>query len=513
MAKRISELRTVNKSANTSREYVLLSNIDSNSSTKLALNDIFPTLQSGKVTGSVTEGTAGTTVQDIFVGGGAGSAVGGTDKSVLIFKGLNVEDTNGALKIRTDVSTADSNKKNIVIELTQSSIDLNVASNSNAKFLSETGGKNTLNLGTSSHYTGTLPVNAGGTGTTTLTDGSLLVGNGTGAVNNVGTMAKGAIVVGTSAGTNPAVVTVGANNTVLVADSTQANGVKWDKPVVTSIDANVDIQLNANNIEMQGGWINGSDTDNRGIYLNTTNDHVYIGDGTTYSTSALNVEGNISVGNSTGNSAQTISMKSCTSGASPALTLAGCDNADDTHGGNVTLRAGAGETNGNGGRVTIAGGLKSGTGTAGTVEIKTNDTASVTVDQNNDVTLNNGSLIVLGATDGLVHSGRGSVTQTTGLNNGVTINATSGIITLFGAALNAAAETDFLVTNSTVQADSLILLTVQCPASASAVDGATMVAQLDTVSAGSFNIRLSNPGGSNTSTNAHKIHFLVINNS
>ena len=161
---------------------------------------------------------------DIFVGGGAGSAVGGTDKSVLIFKGLNVEDTNGALKIRTDVSTADSNKKNIVIELTQSSIDLNVASNSSAKFLSETGGKNTLNLGTASHYTGTLPVNAGGTGATTLTDGSLLVGNGTGAVNNVGTMAKGAIVVGTSAGANPAVVAVGANNTVLVADSTQTNG-------------------------------------------------------------------------------------------------------------------------------------------------------------------------------------------------------------------------------------------------------------------------------------------------
>lgn len=135
MAQRISDLRTANKSGNTSREYVLLSNIDSNSSSKLALNDIFPTLQSGKTSGAVTEGTAGTSVQDIFVGGGVGSSIASADKSVLVFKGFNVEDTNGALKIRTDVSTSDANKKNIVIELTQSNIDLNVASNSTAKFL------------------------------------------------------------------------------------------------------------------------------------------------------------------------------------------------------------------------------------------------------------------------------------------------------------------------------------------------------------------------------------------
>ena len=85
MARRISELRTVNKAANTSREYLLLSNIDSNSSTKIGLNDVLPTLQSGKTAGSVTQGTAGTTVQDLFVGGGVGSSVANTDKSILIF--------------------------------------------------------------------------------------------------------------------------------------------------------------------------------------------------------------------------------------------------------------------------------------------------------------------------------------------------------------------------------------------------------------------------------------------
>ena len=85
MATKVSQLRTANKASNTSREFVLLSNIDSNSSTKLALNDILPTLQSGKTSSSVSAGTAGTTVQDIFVGGGVGSSIKNSDKSILIF--------------------------------------------------------------------------------------------------------------------------------------------------------------------------------------------------------------------------------------------------------------------------------------------------------------------------------------------------------------------------------------------------------------------------------------------
>ena len=74
-------------------------------------------------------------------------------------------------------------------------------------------------------------------------------------------------------------------------------------------------------------------------------------------------------------------------------------------------------------------------------------------------------------------------------------------------------QADFAVTNSTVQSDSVILLTVQSPAAASATNNATLVAQLDEVNNGSFNVRLSNPGAGDTSTSAHKIHFLVINNS
>jgi len=120
---------------------------------------------------------------------------------------------------------------------------------------------------------------------------------------------------------------------------------------------------------------------------------------------------------------------------------------------------------------------------------------------------------VAGSALGYSDDDTGSVTQATNKGTGVTLNTTSGVITLAGVALSAAAEADFAVTNSTVQADSVILLTVQSSAAASATDNATLCAQLDEVNAGSFNVRLTNPGAGNVDTNAHKIHFLVINNS
>ena len=510
MARRISELRTANKAGNTSREFVLLSNIDSNSSTKLALNDIFPTLQSGKISSGGVTGTLGNTVQDLFVGGGAGSSVANTDKSVLIFKGINATDTNGALKIKTDTSNADSNKKNIVIDLDQSAIKLNVASNTTAKFLSEATGSNPLDLQDTSHYLANryLPVGAGGTGTNTFTSNGLLYGAGSSAVAAMGQLASGSLVIGTGAA--PTAFPIGAqNDMVLTVDSGQSNNLVWKKPVVSTFAASTDIDFAGNDVDMGGGWLTGSGTNGQGIYINTTNDHVYFGDGTTYATSVVNIDSTISLGTSTGSTATSITAKPSTSGASSKLSIVGSHNSNDNKGGDVEIVGGNGEDNGNGGIITIKGGRKAGSGTEGMINLNYAGTDAVTVTE--DIAIASGDLKIKDPAKGIIHSGSGSVTQLTNHSTGVTLNTTSGIITLAGVALNAGAEADFLVTNSTVQASSLILLTVQCPAAASAVNGATLVAQLDTVSAGSFNIRLSNPGGSNTSTNAHKIHFLVIN--
>ena len=152
MAKRISDLRTTNKAGNTSREYVLLSNIDSNTNTKIALNDVLPTLQSGKATGSLSVGTLSNDVYDLFVGGGVGSGTANTDKSILIFKGIATSNvlTSGltgtrALQLRTDKATADGTKQNVVVNLNQSLLDLSEADNTTSEFLSESGGSNPFN--------------------------------------------------------------------------------------------------------------------------------------------------------------------------------------------------------------------------------------------------------------------------------------------------------------------------------------------------------------------------------
>ena len=66
-----------------------------------------------------------------------------------------------------------------------------------------------------------------------LTDGGVLLGNATGAIEAMAVLAKGSLLVGDGV-TNPGVLTVGADNTYLVADSAQSLGVKWATPASLS---------------------------------------------------------------------------------------------------------------------------------------------------------------------------------------------------------------------------------------------------------------------------------------
>jgi hypothetical protein len=55
------------------------------------------------------------------------------------------------------------------------------------------------------------------------------------------------------------------------------------------------------------------------------------------------------------------------------------------------------------------------------------------------------------------------------------------------------------------------LLTVQSVAIATSTDDSVIIAQVNSIGAGSFKIALKNVGDAATDTNARKIHYMVMN--
>ena len=141
-------------------------------------------------------------------------------------------------------------------------------------------------------------------------------------------------------------------------------------------------------------------------------------------------------------------------------------------------------------------------------------TSETTVNDNLNVTGNlvvADNITITGATNGLIHTNSGTVTQDTDITTAVTINTTSGIITVHATAIAASQNVEFTVNNSTVTATSVILVSVQ---DENTTNHAQIVAATHTHGAGSFIISLGNPcvAGASSAT-AIKVHFLIINSS
>ena len=98
----------------------------------------------------------------------------------------------------------------------------------------------------------------------------------------------------------------------------------------------------------------------------------------------------------------------------------------------------------------------------------------------------------------------GTVTQATDKSTGVTLNTESGQITMNDAALAAAAEVSFTVTNSKVAATDVV---VACHGSAGTA-GAYIVSA-NSIAAGSFKITVSNVSGGSLSE-AIVINFVAL---
>lgn len=465
----ITDLTAITKANVTANDLLLVANSARGDNKKFVLNTLFPTVQ--------TNSSAS----------GAALWTGVENQTAITLKGIRSADS----KLTVTTATQD-----IVLTLVEAQIDLANCNNSSS-FLTS------VNL--ASNVTGTLPVANGGTGTTAFADKAVIISqdSGTDTLSAVTMSTNGQLLIGGTSGPAAATLTAGTNVTITNGDGTIE--------IASSLaSVSSDLDMNNNDIDLGTGYLSSDGASNG---LRVTSSNVYIGAGGSYfNTDALNISGGITLRT---NASHTIQIGD---GNSPGtLSLRGQTNtATNGNGGNTNIYAGTADGSGTGGTLNLYGGDTS-SGTGGSVKVITSvagtETDALTIDGSSDVTVNAGSLIITSATEGLVHTNRGAITQATDHTTGVTLNATSGIITLAGVALNAAAEAEFTVTNSTVQADSMIMLTVQCPAASSATDNATMVAQVSGVSAGSFNVRLTNPGAGNVSTNAHKLNFLVINNS
>ena len=119
------------------------------------------------------------------------------------------------------------------------------------------------------------------------------------------------------------------------------------------------------------------------------------------------------------------------------------------------------------------------------------------------------AVVITTAAKGIVHTGSGTVTQASNHATGVTLDTTSGVITLAAVALAATTNAQFVLTNSTIQAEAVILLTMQ---DNNTTDNKQLACALVAVADGSCTISIVNPhSATSTSEHASKIHFLVIN--
>ena len=100
----------------------------------------------------------------------------------------------------------------------------------------------------------------------------------------------------------------------------------------------------------------------------------------------------------------------------------------------------------------------------------------------------------------------GTVTQITSITTGVTLNTKRGAITTFDPAQAAAAEAEFVVTNSTVRAQSVVVVSV----ASGPADNEHVFAFVSSVADGSFSIVLSNLAAANQADGAMVINFVVI---
>ena len=480
MAK-IIDLGTLAKTAVASTDFLLVTSSATGQSKKLTVESLFPAVS-----------TAGSSSETLY------NSATLTNKNQIAFKGIKSGDT-GLLTVETTSS-------NLVLTVLEAGIDLSLCNNATSGFITGVDFTGTV--------TGQCGVTNGGTGLSTVAKGSVLYASSTDVIAASAAMStNGQLLIGNATNGFPSVATLTAGSGITI---TNGAGSITLAASITNATANIDLHDGSSttyNIDTNNGngWISGDGSD-EGIAVDNDG-KVFIGQSgpTAVFADSLNIKGGIRFTNT---DAPTIKPTATTSStAGQAVTIEGGSSAGAAAG-SLNLKGGSASGNGAGGNVVICAGRDTSGSSDGTVQLQTytggEEVAGLTVGaEGQDVTVNTGDLVITQADKGIVHTNSGTVTQATNHSTGVTINATSGRITLAASALSAATNVEFTVTNSTVTANSIIMLTVQ---DENTTNNAQLTAATHTIASGSFVISLHNPAATGaTSATSSKIHFLVIN--
>ena len=474
MAK-LTDLTTLAKTSVASTDFLLVSNSSTGSDKKLSVSTMFPSVS-----------TAGAGSETFY------NSATLTNKNQLVFKGIKSGDT-GLLTVATTSS-------NIVLTALEAGIDLSLCNNITSGFL------------TSVDFSGTVSgengVTNGGTGLSTIAKGSVLYASSADVVSASTAMSThGQLLIGNATTGVPVVSTLTAGTNVTIGNAAGAITINASLSTMAA-----DLDMDNNDIDLGTGYLS-SDGAQNGIRVTGANSYLGAA-GSYFNSDILNIGG----GGIRFDSAASIKPSATTGGtAGKAVTIEGGGSAA-ANAGNLVLKGGTSSSgNNNGGHVTVHGGTEAGSGDAGSIKLYTytagaSETQALTVDPSQDVTVNAGSLVVTGATEGIVHTGSGTVTQTSGTpahTDAVTINASSGIITLAAVALAATTNAEFVVTNSYAKTTSVILVSMQ---DENTTNNKQLACATHTHNNGNFTISIINPHSATaTSAHASKIHFLIVN--
>ena len=471
MAKLI-DLTTLAKTSVASTDFLLVTNSATGQSKKLSVETMFPSVS-----------TAGTSSETLY------NSATLTNKNQLVFKGIKSGDT-GLLTVATTSS-------NIVLTALEAGIDLSLCNNATSGFL------------TSVDFTGVVTgengVTNGGTGLSTIAKGALLYASDIDTIAASTAMStNGQVLIGNATNGYPSVATLTAGSNVTI---TNGAGSITIAASLTTLAA--DLDCDNNDIDLGTGYLS-SDGAQNGIRVTGAN--TFMGaSGSYFNDDLLNIAG----GGIRFSDASSIKPNATTGGTTgKTVTIEGGGSAA-ANAGNLALKGGTSSSgNNNGGHVTLHGGSEAGSGDPGSIKMYTytagaSETQALTVDSNQDVTVDNGSLVITGATEGIIHTNSGTVTQATDHTNGVTINASSGIITLAAVALANDTNAEFTVTNSYAKTTSVILVSMQ---DENTTNNAQLSCATHTHANGSFKISIMHSDATGaTSATASKIHFLIIN--